>query len=122
MDKVVHFEIPVNDIKRAEKFYKSAFGWEINSIPEMKYTLVTTSPVDEKKMHILNSLKISEEESHYFISTGSIVNHAYDSNQNQINILYKDGTVKNIVDASDLMNISALSVPVKKYYLCYVKS
>jgi HD superfamily phosphohydrolase len=78
--------------------------------------------IDEKREAILRSQKISEQDAHYFISSGSIVNHAYDSTQNQINILYKDGSVKNIVDASDLMNISALSVPVKKYYLCYVRS
>ena len=87
---------------------------------------ISSEPFDEKHIvqkrdAILKSLNISEKESHYFISTSSIVNHAYDSMQNQIKILYKDGSVKNIIEASDLMNISALSVPVKKYYLCYIR-
>ena len=77
--------------------------------------------MEEKKKEICKSMKISEQELSYYFSTGSIVNHAYDNSNNQINILYKDGTVKNIVEASDLMNISALSVPVKKFYLCYVR-
>ncbi len=29
MDKVVHFEIPVDDLDRAKKFYSSIFGWEL---------------------------------------------------------------------------------------------
>lgn len=27
MDPVTHFEIPVDDMKRAQKFYQDAFGW-----------------------------------------------------------------------------------------------
>ena len=50
MDKVVHFEIPADDVKRAEEFYKDCFGWKINSVPEMKYTIVHTVEVDEKYM------------------------------------------------------------------------
>jgi len=50
MDKVVHFEIPSDDVERAQKFYQSCFGWQIQSIPEMKYTIMRTGPVDEKMM------------------------------------------------------------------------
>ncbi|HXG36657.1 MAG TPA: VOC family protein [Dehalococcoidia bacterium] len=48
MDKVVHFEIPADDVERAKKFYSSCFGWRTQSIPEMDYTLVMTVAVDEK--------------------------------------------------------------------------
>jgi hypothetical protein len=50
MDKVVHFEIPAEDIKRAKKFYESVFGWQTNDIPEMDYTMLVTSPTDERNM------------------------------------------------------------------------
>jgi predicted enzyme related to lactoylglutathione lyase len=30
MDKVVHFEIPVDDAARAQAFYGSAFDWDLN--------------------------------------------------------------------------------------------
>ena len=52
MDRVVHFEIPVDNMTRAEKFYQTVFGWKINIIPLMKYTLVYTTPVDDKQMHM----------------------------------------------------------------------
>ena len=50
MDKVVHFEIPAEDVERAKKFYKTAFDWAVNAVPEMEYTILTTTPIDEKNM------------------------------------------------------------------------
>lgn len=50
MDKVVHFEIPVNNLDRAKKFYQSLFGWELTDIPQMNYTMVTTVPTDDNRM------------------------------------------------------------------------
>ena len=50
MDKVVHFEIPAEDMKRAEDFYAKVFGWQIQEMPEMNYTIVRTAETDEKFM------------------------------------------------------------------------
>jgi len=50
MGKVVHFEIPADDVARAQKFYSTVFGWKMNSMPEMQYTLVGTVATDEKGM------------------------------------------------------------------------
>ena len=50
MDKVVHFEIPFDDEKRAQNFYSKVFGWKLNPMPEMKYTIVHTVEVDKKNM------------------------------------------------------------------------
>lgn len=48
MDKVVHFEIPVDDLARAKEFYGSAFGWGLQTMEEMDYTIVMTTPIDEQ--------------------------------------------------------------------------
>ena len=45
----------------------------------------------------------------------------YDSTKNNIQILYKNGNVKDITQASDHLNIQALSKPVTKYFICYPK-
>jgi predicted enzyme related to lactoylglutathione lyase len=50
MDKVVHFEIPADDMDRAERFYSSAFGWTSNSPPGLQYTLVHTTETDQRGM------------------------------------------------------------------------
>ncbi|SDS56702.1 hypothetical protein SAMN04488543_1969 [Friedmanniella luteola] len=50
MRKVVHFEIPAADLDRAQRFYSSTFGWEIQRVPMDggEYLAVTTTPVDEQ--------------------------------------------------------------------------
>ena len=42
--RVVHFEIPHDDAERAGNFYESAFGWQLMSLPDMEYTIVSTGP------------------------------------------------------------------------------
>ena len=42
--RVVHFEIPHDDGDRARSFYARAFGWQVQHMPEMEYTIVTTGP------------------------------------------------------------------------------
>jgi predicted enzyme related to lactoylglutathione lyase len=46
LDKVIFFEIPVDNPARAREFYGSAFGWKMNEIPEMHYTQVGTVEAD----------------------------------------------------------------------------
>lgn len=46
--RVVHFEIPADDVARAEEFYRSAFGWNLNAMPDVGYTMVSTTPTDEQ--------------------------------------------------------------------------
>lgn len=50
MDKVVHFEIPVDDLERAKSFYGSIFGWKLDDFPGMGYTGITTVPTGEDHM------------------------------------------------------------------------
>jgi predicted enzyme related to lactoylglutathione lyase len=47
MDKVVHFEIPVDDAARAGAFYAAAFEWGIQPMEGFDYTITMTTPVDE---------------------------------------------------------------------------
>jgi uncharacterized protein len=46
--KVVHFEIPADNVERAKSFYKQAFGWDISPVPGMEYHMVNTTAIDEK--------------------------------------------------------------------------
>jgi predicted enzyme related to lactoylglutathione lyase len=50
MDKVVHFEIPVDDQTRAKEFYGSVFDWEMNDADMgggVVYTTAMTVATDE---------------------------------------------------------------------------
>jgi uncharacterized protein len=42
--RVVHFEIPFDDGDRARNFYAEAFGWQVQPMPGMDYTLVLSGP------------------------------------------------------------------------------
>jgi len=46
--RVVHFEIPYDDQERAQTFYAQAFGWDLNPLPQMSYTLVETGPTGDQ--------------------------------------------------------------------------
>jgi uncharacterized protein len=48
--EVGHFEIPADNPARARKFYSATFGWKMNEMPGMDYTMVSTGPVDDKGM------------------------------------------------------------------------
>ena len=78
-----------------------------------------TSKYDSILKSITNRFEVSEEEASYFMVNSSLVNNAYNTEKDKINLLYKDGTVKDIVAGSDNLNISAQAKAVKKYYLCY---
>lgn len=47
MSTIVHFDVPVDDIKRAKNFYEKLFNWKIEKMPgPMEYYGITTT--DEK--------------------------------------------------------------------------
>ena len=50
MDKVVHFEIPVDDRERATSFYRTVFEWDLQHFPELRYTIAGTVRVNEQQM------------------------------------------------------------------------
>ena len=71
----------------------------------------------EKK--IREKYQLSKEESHYFINYSTIQKDMYSMNDDQIDILYKDGSYKDITQASELFNVELLSKKICKYYLCH---
>ena len=48
--RVVHFEVPYDDADRAQSFYADVFGWNIQPMPEMQYTIVSTGPATDQGM------------------------------------------------------------------------
>lgn len=92
---------------------RNIFKVEVSSEP------ITEERKKELTLQISRQLGIPLSEANYFISTLSIEKNMYDPADDSIDIIYKDGTIKNIAEASDMLNISLLSKKVKKYYICY---
>ena len=87
----------------------------------LKVKISNTSFDDEqvneiRKIH-QKELGMNDHEIKYFVFQEQMINNAYDPRKDTIKIKYKDGTVKDITDASDNLNVSALAKPVTKYYL-----
>lgn len=78
--------------------------------------------IAEKQKEIATKWKLSDNEASYFVFSNEVVNRAYSQKTDSINILHKNGEVMDIANDADLFNISMLSDPVKKYFLCYPKN
>ena len=80
---------------------------------------ISSEPISEDRkkeltLQISQQLDIPLSEANYFVSTPSIEKNMYDPADDSIDIIYNDGTIKNIAEASDMLNISFLSKKVKK--------
>jgi HD superfamily phosphohydrolase len=88
---------------------------------ELKKTPFEANYSAEIKTRIQEQNHFSPEELPYFFVEDEISNMAYAADQLSINILMKNGQICDIAEASDTLNISALSSTVKKYFICYPK-
>lgn len=75
--------------------------------------------IEEIKDRLSKHLHISKEDTGYLVNTDTVRKDMYDINDDHINMLQKDGTVKDISESSDLLNTALLSKKICKYYLCY---
>ena len=91
------------------------FKVEVSSSP------LTKSQKDKLLGQIAQHLQISRKEAGYFLCTSTIENNMYKKEDDSIEIIFGDGSTKNIADASDMLNISLLSRKVKKHYTCYLR-
>lgn len=88
---------------------------------EMKNNPFTVSVIDKLQKSVSREYKIAPHEAKYFVFSESTSNSAYTRETGSIKILFKDGKVMDVAEASDELNISVISKPVVKYYLCYPK-
>lgn len=87
---------------------------------------ITDKQVSEEKItslqkRITTAMDITLDEANYFFAIHPIEKNMYDEKDDSIDIIYKDGTIKNIAEASDMLNISLLSKKIRKNYLCYLR-
>mgnify|MGYP002625174892 CR=1 FL=1 len=86
---------------------------------------VHEEPVSEERLEeiaqtIAQQMDISQADArHYMMSLNTIQKDMYNVDDDSISILYKDGTIRDISEASELLNVQLLSKKIRKYYLCY---
>ena len=75
--------------------------------------------IEALKRNISQNMGIAYEDADYMISQNTISKDMYNVDDDSIAILYKDGTIRDISEASELLNVQLLSKKIRKYYLCY---
>ena len=80
---------------------------------------ITEERLADLRKEISKKTGIDEKDAHYLMNVSVIQKDMYDVNDDRIGILYKDGTIRDIAESSEILNISLLSKKIRKYYLCY---
>ena len=80
---------------------------------------VSEERIDELQAQIAEKAGIEKADAHYLMSLNTIQKDMYSIDDDSIDILYKDGTIKDISEASEILNVALLSKKIRKYYLCY---
>lgn len=80
---------------------------------------ITEERLSDLRKEICKKTGIDEKDAHYLMNVSVIQRDMYDVNDDRIGILYKDGTIRDIAESSEILNISLLSKKIRKYYLCY---
>ena len=75
--------------------------------------------IDGIAHRIAQQMDIPLVDTKYLMTLTEIGKDMYNPEDDSIGILYKDGTVKDIADASEILNVQLLSKKIRKYYLCY---
>lgn len=86
---------------------------------EVREKPVTEEEIYALKDNIAKHFSITFDDATYLMSVNTIQKDMYDINDDKIAILYKDGTLKDISEASEILNVELLSKKISKYYLCY---
>ncbi len=126
----MYAELDDSDIWSALKVWKhsddkilSTLATDMTDRHLFKVEVTEQRPEDDylqEKMHqIAVSMGIPDEDAHYLLTLTEIGKDMYNPEDDSIGILYKDGTVKDIAEASEILNVQLLSKKIRKYYLCY---
>lgn len=90
---------------------------------ELQKEAFTQAYIDQIKTAVQKGFKLSgHKDASYFVINGITRNNAYDPGAGGIMILSRDGSLCDVANASDQLNINMLARPVEKHYLCYPKS
>jgi len=96
MPRVVHFEIPADDLDRAVRFYRAALGWEIQAWPgNPTYWLATTGPDGEPGINGAVMQRMPEQ--------GCTIN--------SVNVPSPEEALKNIAEAGGKVLSPTMDIP-----------
>lgn len=81
-----------------------------------------TAHVARVREAFARQMGITAQEAECFVLSGKVVNNAYDTAHDGIKLLFKNGQLKDIAEASDNLGVAALGGVVEKHYLAFPRS
>jgi HD superfamily phosphohydrolase len=88
---------------------------------KVKYsgTIIDDNLVKEKTELAMQYFKINKDEAGHLVFTGETENKTYSNKDEHINILFKDGIIKDISEVDNALINQTLFGTVKKFYICF---
>ncbi|MDR1416223.1 MAG: HD domain-containing protein [Prevotellaceae bacterium] len=77
--------------------------------------------IDELQQKTAQMLEVSKDEAAYFTQANVLINRAYSPNGDPIKFLQHSGELRDIYEASDMLNATAFRQETTKHFLCYPK-
>lgn len=120
------------DILSAMKAWKDHPDWVLSNLSacildrsllriKMRKKPFRPELLNKKRNMLMQRHNLSAHEASYFVFEGTISNQAYSMENENINLIRKNGKVIDVAKASDQLNIEALAQVVVKHYICYPK-
>ena len=82
-------------------------------------TIIDNNLVKEKKQLVMQNFQVNNEEAGYLVFAGETGNETYSDQDEHINILFKDGSIKDISGVDNALINQTLFGTVKKFYICF---
>lgn len=86
---------------------------------EMSREAVSPDRVMEQMITASQKLAIPVSETDFVVRTGQVSSKTYKIGVDRINIIFRDHTVKDVSEASDMMRLETLGVADRRNYICY---
>jgi HD superfamily phosphohydrolase len=107
---------PVLSRLSSDLIHRKTFRIQLRNMPFSDNEMI------EHRQSFAQRFGIDQADAKHFVLTGKLANSAYDLKHEQIGILFKNGELEDISEASDNLNIHALSTEVEKYYLAVARN
>lgn len=87
----------------------------------LQSTPIEPEELEKLRKEMMSAFNVDERASSYLAFTGIAENRTYNPFDEKINILFRNGTVKDISEVDNALVQHNLSSPMKKFYICYFK-
>lgn len=85
---------------------------------QLQYNPFDISEIKKLQQSAMQRFSVDESLIQYFVHTGTAINTMYKTEDEKINILFKDGIVKDISTIDNPLIHQTISAPIKKFYIC----